>query len=65
MVFLHPGGQVEEAGQQQVDEGHHHREGQQPGLVQLKVRESGASASLSNLLFGTVIKMRQHTDDIK
>lgn len=56
MIFLHPGGQVEEAGQQQVDEGHHHRQSQQPGLVQLRVGVSSASASLSDFLFGTWIK---------
>lgn len=53
MVFLHPGGQVEEAGQQQVDEGHHRRESQQAGLVQRKVRDGGASAPLLKVLLWT------------
>lgn len=57
MVVLHPGGQVEEAGQQQVDEGHHHRESQQAGLMQWKVRDGGALASLLKVLFGTGRKM--------
>lgn len=59
MVLLHPGGQVEEAGQQQVDEGHHHRQSQQTGLVQLRVRDRCASAPLLDFLFGTVVKELQ------
>lgn len=34
LVVLHPGCEVEQAGHQQVDEGDHHRESQQAGLIQ-------------------------------
>jgi len=44
LVVLHPGSQVEEAGQQQVDERHQDGEGQQTGLVQQRVGDGVATA---------------------
>lgn len=50
LVVLHPGCEVEQARQQQVDEGHDHRESQQAGLVQQGVL-GGKSRTLLEVLF--------------
>lgn len=52
LIVLHPGCKVEQAGQQQVDEGHHHGESQQAGLSQQEVIV-GNTRTLLEFLLGT------------
>lgn len=51
LIVLHPGCKVEEAGQQQVDQGHQDGESQQAGLVQQGILD-GTTSTLLKVLLG-------------
>lgn len=51
LIVLHPGCQVEQARQQQVDEGNHHGESKQARLIQQGVLD-GTTRTLLEVLLG-------------